>query len=549
MRRHSTGALTEQQHQEQDKRYQQGHQYDYVIVGTGMSALAAGALLANAGCKVCLLEAHDAPGGYAHTFEMDDFHFCAQVHYIWGCAPGQAIHQFLSHLGLADDITFEPFDPEGYDHAALPDGKRVRIPYGFDKLVDNIDAAYPGQREALRQFVERVTAIRDEIRALPEQVGWWDRLSAPLRFPSLTKYKSKTQQQLFDECGLSKEAQAVLCADAGDLGSPPEELSVLAYASLLSGYNEGAYYPTKHFSHFIGRLAEFIEEQDGCHIYYETEVTGIATEGDKVTCVEASDGKVFSGDEYICNMDPQRAVELIGIEQVPEKFRSALSYRYSPSSIITYAGIKDIDLRDYGFGGFNIWHFSQWDMNKMWAEQMAGNFDEPWMFVSTPALRTSDTTGTPEGCQTMEFGALTGYEYFDEVRKRGAKAYRDEKRRIRDRFLDILEEKYIPGLRKHIKTMVTGSPTTNEDFCWAPHGNCYGSVMTPGNMGLDRLKEESPWGNLHWCNASSGYAGIHGTTLTGMHLYTRLSGDKVYDLAKRPTTEEAIRYATQRFKA
>jgi choline dehydrogenase-like flavoprotein len=68
MKKSSTSALTKEQHAAQDARYAQGHSYDYVIIGTGSSALTVGSLLAHKGYKVCLLEAHDIPGGYAQTF-------------------------------------------------------------------------------------------------------------------------------------------------------------------------------------------------------------------------------------------------------------------------------------------------------------------------------------------------------------------------------------------------------------------------------------------------------------------------------------------------
>src|SRR3989338_5844769 len=112
MKKSSSGALTAQQKAEQDQRYGENHQYDYVIIGTGSAALTVGALLAHAGKKICMLEAHDLPGGYCQTFRAGDYHFCAQVHYIWGCAPGGKIYEFLKHIGLEKDITFSLFDKE-----------------------------------------------------------------------------------------------------------------------------------------------------------------------------------------------------------------------------------------------------------------------------------------------------------------------------------------------------------------------------------------------------------------------------------------------------
>ena len=46
-----------------------------------------------------VLEAHDQPGGYAHSFRMRDFRFCAQVHYVFSCGEGETIHRLLGDWG------------------------------------------------------------------------------------------------------------------------------------------------------------------------------------------------------------------------------------------------------------------------------------------------------------------------------------------------------------------------------------------------------------------------------------------------------------------
>ena len=68
---------------------------DIVIIGAGMAGLTVAALLAADGRKVLVVEAHDTPGGYAHTFAMGDYRFCAQVHYIFGCGEGETVHEVL----------------------------------------------------------------------------------------------------------------------------------------------------------------------------------------------------------------------------------------------------------------------------------------------------------------------------------------------------------------------------------------------------------------------------------------------------------------------
>ncbi|TAK05665.1 NAD(P)/FAD-dependent oxidoreductase [Patescibacteria group bacterium] len=537
----STTALTPEQRDAQDARYAQGHTYDVVIIGTGSSALTAGALLAHAGKKVCLLEAHDIPGGYAQTFKAGGFEFCAQVHYIWGCAPGGRIYEFLKRIGLENDITFELFDPEGYDHMVLPDGRRVKIPYGWDKLVENVCAAYPDQRVPMEKFVGVLRTLRDEFRHLPaRKAKWWEYLRA-WRVRHIIKYRKASLQDLFDACRLSREAQAVLAANAGDFMLPPEKLSLFMYMALFGGYNTGAYSPTKHFKYYVERLARFITDHPGCHIYYETEVTAITTNGDRVSSVGTKDGKTFTAETYVCNGDPQKMAKIIGWEKFPAAEQKKLSYQYSEAGVVVYLGLKDIDLRKFGFGSYNIWHLEGWDMNQMWREMGACDFSKPWVFLSTPTLHTSEGGTTPgPGYQILELASFANYAPFKDAQDKGYAEYFKLKQRVSERMIDIAEKRYIPNLRKHIVVKQVGTSTTNEDFVLAPNGNAYGADMIPSQVTLSRLKATTPFKNFWWCNASSGWAGMFGTVSTGMNLYMDLTGDRFFGTTKGPTDEELI---------
>jgi len=544
MKHHSTGALTLEQKNQQNALYNENHEYDYVFIGTGVSALTCAALLANAGKRVCLLEAHDRPGGYAHSFSMAGYWFCAEIHYIWGCAPGGRVYEFLKKIGLENEITFELYNPTGYDHMVMPDNKRVPIPYGFDKLAQQIELAYPGQQEPVRKFTSILEKIRSELRALPERkIKLLDIATQWYKGLTLLRYLKCTLQDVFDECGLSREAQAVLIANMGDMMAPPNELSIFAYAGLFGGYNTGAYYPTQHFKGVIDRYAKYITEHTGCHIYYETQVKRITVDNGQVVNVQCVDGKVFKAKQYICNADPQyTANTMIGREHFPKSFSKKLNYTYSPAGIMVYLGLKPgVDLHEFGFGKWNIWHLTQWDMNKMWHEQLHNHdFTNPWFFISTPSLHTEDPSNTPAGCQNMEIATLASYEYFQNSKEKSYADYNREKMKLADRLLDLVEKYHVPNLRNMIQVKVVGTSTTNEDFCLAPFGTAYGSHLNPQQIGLNRLKSQTPFPNLFWCNASSGFAGFHGTTGTGISLYMDLTGDRFFNSKKTPTDNELI---------
>lgn len=537
MTRHSTGALSPAQHDEQERLYASRPEYDAVIVGTGMAALAVGALLAQAGWRVCMLEAHDIPGGYVHTFRMGEFGFCAQIHYIWGCGTGDKVWSFLAKLGLQNDIEFELLDADGYDHVILPDHKRVKIPYGFKRLARNIEAAYPGQGAGVLRFVQLLERLTREVQRLPSSIGLWQVLTQGWQFPTLIRSFRKTLQQVFDECGVGREAQAVLIANSGNFMCPPRDLSILAYNGLFSGYNRGAYYPRKHFQYLVGRLVEFITSRRGCHIYYEHEVSGFDLQGDRVTAVHTRNGKTFRADTVICNADPQKtAAELFGWENFPASFQKPLRYDYSWTALTVYLGIKGLDLREYGFGSHNTWQLEQWDLNTIWDQGMRQDWSAPWMFMATPSLHTPEPGTTPADGQILELATVANYDFFRELKTRDRSAYVRKKKEVRDRLVDLVERDHVPNLRRHLVQRVTGSPTTNEDFCWAPRGHAYGQQLTPQNMGPGRLKASTPWKNFFWCNAASGYPGVNGTVGTGMQLYMELTGDRFFHSRQVPDT-------------
>ncbi|OHB25459.1 MAG: hypothetical protein A2542_00525, partial [Parcubacteria group bacterium RIFOXYD2_FULL_52_8] len=467
------------------------YKYDYLFIGTGNSALTAAALLANAGKKVCMLEAHDIPGGYAHSFKWGDFYFCAQVHYIWGCGPGGKIYEFLKKIGLHKELTFQLFDRDGYDRMGMPDGKIVGIPYGFEHLVENIEKAYPGNRDSVRKFLNIIEKIRYEMVRVPDRdIRWWEYFTQGWKYLTLLKYKDKTLQQVFDECDLSKEAQAILCAQAADFMLPPGELSVFAFVGLFSGYNTGAYYPTQHYKTYFDRIAKSITDNRGCHIFYKSMVTKINTEGNRVTSVETKDGKVFAARTIVCNMDPQKAAGMIGMEKFPDAYRKKLQYNYSGSSIMIYLGLKDFDFAKYGLTNGNIWHMEQWDMNKIWKDQAAGDFSKPFFFISMPTHHTVEPGVAPAGHHIMEIGTYTEYFDWKELHDKDYKAYEAKKAALAEHLLDLVEKLYIPDLRAHIAVKVVGSPTTNEEWVWTPQGTAYGEPCTPHQIGTHRLRQE-----------------------------------------------------------
>jgi all-trans-retinol 13,14-reductase len=500
--------------------------FDDIVLGAGMAGLTAGALLARAGRRVLILEAHEYAGGYAHSFPMGDYRFCAQVHYIFGCGEGEPVHDFLTQLGLAGNVRFHRLDPEGFDHVLVA-GERFRIPSGFPKFRDRLVKRFPEARAGLFKFFAVLMALREELTLLPDKPSLRELITAPFRFPTLLRYRTHTLQQLFDELRLPQLAQAVLAGQAGDYLLPPGQVSLLLHVALVAAYDRGAYYPEQHFGSFIDQIVAFIQAQPGCALQLGEEVRQIRVEGGRVLGVDTATGKRFSASRYISNIDPARTFSLIEPGQVPAAYLKRLHYEYSCSTFTMYLGLSGCDLREHGFGSFNLWRYPHADLNRIYRDQLeADDLSDPWLFIATPTLHSAAPGLAPAGHHVIEVATSCRYEFFERLRERDKRDYTKAKNTLRDRIYDILEAELLPGLRDKLDLHVAGTPLTNAHFCRSPRGNAYGAALTPANIAGGRLDSETPLRNLYLVNATAGYPSIGGTVGAGMRLAARLEGGR-----------------------
>jgi all-trans-retinol 13,14-reductase len=505
---------------------------DYLIIGSGLSALTFGALMANSGKTVQILEAHEYSGGFGHTFTMaKQYRFNAQFHYVWDCGEGQTVDRVLKKLGLEKDVTFERYDPEGFDHMRMP-GYALDIPSDPQKLVDRLSTLFPESSHAIRRFINDVEKTGRGLKQLAPPIKAIELLSHASDAFCTAQYLNSTLQEVFDKFQLPQAAQTLLALQWPDFLLPPNQLSFYAWVALFRGYQAGAFYPTQHFESVIDALVEIIEFNGG-KVLTNHEVTHFNLDRKTVTGVQAIDRTThqtveFTGKTVICNLDPQKAAQMIGLDQFSKKVQKKLDYEYSASNYMVYCVVKDLDLRDYGFGNWNLFHTEHSDLNEAFAQMYdRQDYSNPSFAITTPTLLTKTRGDCPEDCQIVEFLTVANYSYFKALRESDPKAYRQKKQEILDSILDIVEKHYVPDFRKHLVFQITGSPTTNEHFCWCPSGNSYGSKLTPKNMGLGRLNHETSLKNFYFCNASSGYPGFAPTVWTGALLYQRLSGDVI----------------------
>jgi all-trans-retinol 13,14-reductase len=261
---------------------------DYLIVGSGLSALVFGALMANSGKHVQVLEAHEYPGGFGHTFTLaNKYTFNAQLHYVWDCGEGQTVNRVLKQLNLDHDVTFNRYDPEGFDHMRMP-GYALNIPSEPEELIRRLSALFPQAAPQIRQFVLEVEKTSAGLKRLSPPVNPPEILQHFGEVFSTVTYLNSTLQDVFDQFKLPQEAQTLLALQWEDFLLPPDQLSFYAWVILFTGYQNGAFYPTQHFEHVIQSLVDVIEKNQG-KVSLNQEVTEFIVNGNAVLGVKTLD--------------------------------------------------------------------------------------------------------------------------------------------------------------------------------------------------------------------------------------------------------------------
>ena len=502
-------------------------EYDYIIIGAGIGGLFVGSLLANYGKSVCILEQHTVPGGYGHSFQRKGYTFCSELHYLWNCGSEEDGGYILRRLGLENEITFTSLNQDCFDKLNFPEIS-FNLAKGFKKNIERLSERFPDHRDSVLRYYNIISTLHDEMKRLPFSLSPLSLIPNIFKFKNIIKFRKWTTQDLFDKFGFPLELQSILAGQSGNLLVPPKRASLLVHSAMVTGLHKGACIPTKGFKHIFDTIVQFINRQSECKVLFKTEVVELKHKKQSVSIAISNDGRKFHGKNFIFNGDPKLLLNLINLNCFNKKFKKKLSYNYSPSAFSVYLGLKDVNLSDYGFGSWNIWHYTNLDINHVFDQQLFYNdFNTPSLFISTPTLHGKGHSMAPPGCHQMVICTLCNYSYFKKLYQKSRADYLKEKNRITKIILGQIQKKYLPELKRHIDIIVSGTPLTMERLVFAPEGNSYGADLTPENYKLGKLDYHTPFPNLYLIGATAGIPSFAGVIHFSALLFEELTGEKV----------------------
>lgn len=129
-----------------------------VIVGAGVTGLAASILLTRFGHTVAIAEKNARPAPLLRGFSRNGLHFDTGFHIAGGLEPGGVLHRWLQVLGVMPELRIKPLHPDSAFLLQFPDGVRRRMPYGFEAVIRMTAQDFPGHEHAVAALLRDMDA-------------------------------------------------------------------------------------------------------------------------------------------------------------------------------------------------------------------------------------------------------------------------------------------------------------------------------------------------------------------------------------------------------
>ncbi len=483
---------------------------DIIIIGAGISGLSAGCYAQMNGYRTSIYEMHKIPGGLCTAWHRKGYTFDISMHMLTGSVSGP-IHRMWEELGVAGNFKFYY-----HDHISQIEGmgKKLNFSTNRKKLEEDMLAISPVDAQLIKEFVSIIFGpdIMNAASLKPAELkNIIDKVKPiPAILPLLkvfSRYNKVTIQQFaarFKDPFLREAVRFFI--DSPGWPMPQFPMAVMA-GFVKSGVTEAGA-PLGGSQKVAFHIANLYKHQGG-EIHYNSHVTGLILENDRVAGIRLKDGSEHRADRVIWAGDGHTLIfDILGGKYINERIRNMYE-NWIPVKPIVHVmiGVN----RDLSQEPHRIVFEAEEPIT------IAGR-EHRWMTVIHHCF---DKSMAPAGKSAVEVWFDTEYTYWEDLAGDREK-YNSEKQRIAEYAIRQLERRW-PGFTSQIEVTDVPTPATYVRYTGNWKGSPDGWYLTPDNLNaMEPLRTLPGLEGLHM-------AGQWTTTFSGT-VMAALSGRQVIQL-------------------
>ncbi|MEN8154825.1 MAG: NAD(P)/FAD-dependent oxidoreductase [Acidobacteriota bacterium] len=437
------------------------------IIGAGIAGLSAGCYLQMNGYDTEIFELHNIPGGLCTAWERMGYTFDGCIHWLVGSGPGNNFYSLWNEL--VDMKNMEVKDHEVYLRVESEDPENyIDIFTDVNKLETELLAKAPEDKKMIKEFtgaIRKFKKLKLPVSKAREVMNMGEGLKMLFTIlPYIGGLRKWGSMSLND---LSEKFNNPLLKKAVKLLFFPEMTSLFMVANLAWMSNRGAGYPLGG-SFSLSKSMEKRYTNLGGKIHFNSRVKKIETNNNKATGITLTGGETLNSDITVSCADGYDTI----FNMLEGKYlnRKIKGYYKNYKVITSYLQISmGIDGKFEGLPGHI---YIPVDEGIRIDDSTITDSIGVRIFNFDPYLAPKGKTALTAMLTTEDF------KYWVDLKEKNMRKYREEKKRIGEKVVEILEKRF-GNISDRIEVMDVSTPSTVIRYTNNWKGSLEGWALTP----------------------------------------------------------------------
>ena len=457
--------------------------YDTIIIGAGMSGLAAGIRLAHYDQRVCILERHYTIGGLNSFYRLDGRDYDVGLHAVTNFTPRGTKKGPLARLLRQLRFRWEDFSlaPQIGSKIAFPD-VTLEFNNDFGLLESEVHKYFPAEKDRFAELLGKIVEY-DDLESSTFDMSAREILAATIHDPLLV--------------------EMLLCPMMWYGNAREKDMDFGMFSIMFrSIFLEGLARPLLGVRLILKNLVRRFRSLGG-ELKLRHGVQQIVHENEKACGVVLDDGGEISGRRILSSAGWHETLRMCGDTVVHDNPAGQLSF---------VEAMMTLDRQPEQLGHRSTIVFFNDSKDFTWQNPSQTCDVRTGVIASPNNYQYGHVDGEPgqldEG--TIRVTALANHQRWFEMPE---EEYRLEKLRWLDRIV-ASSVRFMPDFRRHIVATDFFTPKTIRRFTWHENGAVYGAPDK-------HLDGTTPLENLYICGTDQGYVGIIGSIVSGITMANR----------------------------